>query len=641
MKKQLLSVLSLAPAAALLAGPVAELVDNRLGTDCRYGSCVLGPCLPHASAHPSPDSRYPRAPGDKRPDPTSGYHPGDPVAGFSQLHAQGTGGVPSYGNFRLLLGAERMTVTEARPYLFRARLDDSRLTVEIAPTAHGAAYRLTGRLRPSQVLLDRRCKLALADAVNERGEFTGNWNPAPYRAYAATAVDDERGLYLIAVSFASAAQAERYLAAELAGRDFEALVAAAQAEWERVLSRIRIAGVERPEATRFYTHLMHAFVQPRDRTADGIGWDDHYTLWDTWKTLFPLLALVDPQTVAGNVNSFAERFERSGRCDTCYTQGAEYRVGQGGDEADCVIADAAAKGIPGIDWARLRPLLESRWRTRTAGYRRRGYVSIGEHGDYCWRMQSGSGTMSFAWEDWCVGSALAAMGADGSRFFARSANWTNVWDASSVDAESGFRGFARARRADGTFGDCAPRAGYNTDFYEATSWEYSCFAPHDLERLMEFSGGKEEFVRRLEYALGHGIANFGNEPGFQLPWLFAFADRPDLTVRWARRVAAMFPAAGSPGDDDSGAMGSLYVFLQLGFFPIAGRDLYVLHGSVYPRIEVDFPATGRTLTVISENSAPDKVRLEAVYLNGRRLDSMIVRHGDLVAGGELRFVWAK
>lgn len=195
--------------------------------------------------------------------------------------------------------------------------------------------------------------------------------------------------------------------------------------------------------------------------------------------------------MAGNVNSFAERFARTGCCEVCYTQGREYKVGQGGDEVDCVIADASAKDVPGVDWRKVRPLLEVSWTGRTKSYRERGWVADGER--------------------------------------------------------------------------------------EAIGWEYSFFVPHALPELVRLCGGETEFVRRLDFAFGHKLINFGNEPSFQTPWLFAQAGRPDLTDRWARAVLDLFPADGCPGDDDSGAMGAYYVFLVAGFMPVAGSDVYVLH----------------------------------------------------------------
>ena len=626
----------------------SSVVDTRFGTARRFGSCVVGPCLPHGSVHPSPDSAWPPPtphppePGQRHGAgaPTSGWWPGDPIVGFSQLHCQGTGGRPSYGNFRLEIPASSMAIEESHPYRFWATFPEAKMRVGIVPTAHGALYRIVSEdVKPSDLVLNRRCKLAAADCINEKGEFTGNWNPVPYACFAACEPDDSCGVVRIAVSFKSQAQAQAYLNEELSGRTFDELAAVAKAKWDELFARVRIEGVAVEECRRFYSHLMHAFVQPRNRTADGIGWDDHYTLWDTWRTLHPLLALVAPKTEAAIVNSFGERFQRTGRCDTAYTSGKEYQTGQGGDEADVVIADAVVKELPGLNRTALLPLLQSRWQGRTRSYRERGFVPNGDREGYCARLRGGSATMSFAWEDWCVGMALEKWGVDGTRFLARSANWTNVWDAASVDPQTGFRGFVRARAKDGKFTATLPRDGFNTDFYEANCWEYSLFVQQDFESMVARCGGRDTFVRRLEYAHENGIIDFGNEPSFQAPWLFTLAGRPDLTVKWAKRVAAIFPPQDCPGDDDSGAMGALYVFLKCGFFPIAGRGLYVLHGSAYPRIVLTLPACGRTLTIVSKNLAPENQRLASAVLNGREITSFVLTHAELLMGGELVFEW--
>ena len=624
----------------------ADVVDMRIGTGRATGSNVLGPCVPHGSVHPSPDSLWP-SPHEKPAGarhgfgpPTSGWWPGDKIVGFSQLHAQGTGGTPSYGIFRYVCEPSGMEILEARPYLLRVRLsraDAVPLDVSVAPTAHGAVYSVrTADGLPCALPLNRRCKLAKDDCVNDRGEFTGNWNPAPYRCFAYEETDAASGLHRISVSFRSEEQAKAYFDAELDGRDVDEIAASAKAKWDAALSRIRVEGVDDAERRRFYSHFAQTFVQPRDRTADGVGWDDHYTLWDTWRTLFPLMAIVDPAALAANVNSFADRFERNGRCDSCYTQGKDYKVGQGGDEADCVIADAWAKKIPGVDWARVAPLLESRWGGRTRDYRERGFAVDGSAEGYCGRFKSGSATMSFAYQDWCCAEVLEGLGRKeaAARFRARSGSWTNVWDASAVDVRSGVRGFARARRKDGSFSGTDPRGGFNTDFYEASSWEYSLFAPHDVPRLIGLCGGREAFCGRLSYALENGLVDFGNEPGFHVPWLFAYAGRGDLVGKWARRVESLFCGEDLPGDNDSGAMSALFVFLKLGFFPVAGQDVYIMHGCAYPKVEIAL-AGGRTFAVRSEGSGE---RVKAVTLNGRPHDVLFLRHSEILSGGELVFV---
>jgi putative alpha-1,2-mannosidase len=348
------------------------------------------------------------------------------------------------------------------------------------------------------------------------------------------------------------------------------------------------------------------------------------------------MAIVDPDSLAANVNAFAERFERNGRCDSCYTQGKDYKVGQGGDEADCVIADAFAKNISGIDWCRIVPLLESRWGGRTRDYRERGFAVNGGGEDYCRRFKSGSATMSFAYQDWCCAEVLSGLGKSelAARFRERSGNWTNVWDDSAIDAPSGMHGFAHARLADGSFTKTDPRKGFNTDFYEANCWEYSMFVPHDMAALVVRCGGKDAFRDRLSYALENGLVDFGNEPGFLVPWLFAYVGRGDLAAKGAREVAKLFAGDDLPGDNDSGAMSALYVFLKLGFFPVAGQDIYIMHGSAYPRIEIEL-AGGKTFVIRTTGSGD---AIKSVTLNGHPHDPLFLRHSEIASGGELVFV---
>ena len=125
----------------------------------------------------------------------------------------------------------------------------------------------------------------------------------------------------IAVSFTSAERAAEWLDREIPAWDLEGLQADARRAWDGALSAVEVAGLSDEDKKLFYTHLFHSLVQPRDRTGDADGWpldapcwDDHYTLWDTWKTLFPLMSIVRPDVVSGNVRSFVERLRRNGQC---------------------------------------------------------------------------------------------------------------------------------------------------------------------------------------------------------------------------------------------------------------------------------------------------------------------------------------
>ena len=91
---------------------------------------------------------------------------------------------------------------------------------------------------------------------------------------------------------------------------------------------------------------------------------------------------------------------------------------------------------------------------------------------------------------------------DVGKYLNRSAGWQRSWDH---DNESrGFKGFLTPRLADGSFnesyeltqcGDC----NWADASYEATPFEYSFNVPHDMQTLIDFMGGPDEFERRLDY----------------------------------------------------------------------------------------------------------------------------------------------
>ncbi len=702
------------PIARAQSTAIEDLVDPLIGSAGR-GSCMPGPCLPHASIYPSPETLG-ATPG--------GYAGGQPIVGFAQLHTQGTGGNPSYGNF-LITPRLGLTINEAdhaspkadevaKAYGYSVRLTRDNIRAEIAPARHSAIYRFTFPASDeAHINLDVARKIRGEIALDEGavnidpatglitggGHFSKNWNPAPYEVYFAARVsvapaaigtwtgtevhagavggsvrttevtlpngkkekrNQSLGAFLrfktsagqqvllkIAVSFTSVAQAQRWLEAEIPAWDFDGVHAAAAATWHRALGLVTLGGASDEEARKFTTGVWHAMVQPRDRTGDLPGfdpkaplWDDHYTLWDTWKSLFPLMAILEPEAMRDNVRSFIERHRiaSDGYVAEAFIQGKEFKAGQGGNEADNVIADAYAKKIPGVDWEQAYAVMKHHAEhARTVNYREHGWMASDEKTDYSHRIRSGSATLDFAYNDFNAAQMARGLGhtADAERYLARSKNWLNVWD-DSLESD-GYRGFVRGRARNGKFSTTSATQGFNTDFYEAICWEFSFNVPHDLPGLVEKMGGRATFIRRLTHAFRAGYIDFGNEPAFMSPWLFARVGRPYLASYWADQLRGEYANVNLPGDDDDGAMSSLYVFLTTGFFPVAGQDVYFIHGPRVP--EITFHLTnGKTFTVSAEHAGGKNLYVQRATLNGRALDEPSFHHGDLVAGGELHFL---
>ena len=161
----------------------------------------------------------------------------------------------------------------------------------------------------------------------------------------------------VGISLKSIDNASRYLSEEITDDGFNAIKEKAKTAWDNTLSSILIKGGNESEERLFYTTLYHSFVMPRDRTGDNPHWDstaahmdDHYCIWDTWRTKYPLMILLRESYVAQTVNSFIDRFAYNGVCNPTFTSSLDWISKQGGDDVDNVIADAIVKNVKGFDY---------------------------------------------------------------------------------------------------------------------------------------------------------------------------------------------------------------------------------------------------------------------------------------------------
>ena len=457
----------------------------------------------------------------------------------------------------------------------------------------------------------------------------------------------------IGISFISMEQARRNLDTEIPGYDLEAVHAAAIAKWDRALGRIELKGETPEQAQTFYTALYHTMLMPSDRTGENPLWrsnepyyDDYYAIWDIFRTSGPLLTLIAPERETEIARALVDLYRHEGWLPDARSGNYNGRT-QGGSNAEFMLTDAYVKGLKGIDWrtalaaeihdAEIAP--EDHFKEGRGGlddWHNLGYVSI-EGSD-----RPGSVDMEYAANDFEI--ALLAKGlrdeATYRKYLARSANWTKLWDANFT--EGGFTGFIRPRHRDGSWltpftamDDCTWGG---TTFYEGNSWTYSFFVPHNVASLVDIMGGPDTFVRRLDafFAVPERY-DVGNEPGFLTPYLYIWAGRPDETDAHVRKIIAdSFRAGlrGLPGNDDSGAMSSWYAFGQMGIFPNAGQDVYLIGSPAYEQTTLHL-AGGKDFTIEARNLSADNIYVSAATLNGKPLDRAWLRHSEIVSGGHL------
>jgi predicted alpha-1,2-mannosidase len=133
----------------------------------------------------------------------------------------------------------------------------------------------------------------------------------------------------------------------------------------------------------------------------------------------------------------------------------------------------------------------------------------------------------------------------------------------------------------------------------------------------------------------------GNEPSHHLAYLYNYAGQPLRTQeRLKQIVESQYKPApdGLVGNDDLGQMSAWMVFTGLGFYPVApGSNEYVLGRPFVERAALNLP-NGKQFRVVAENLSDRNRYVSRVTLNARPLTRSYLRHDEIMAGGELRFV---
>jgi putative alpha-1,2-mannosidase len=270
--------------------------------------------------------------------------------------------------------------------------------------------------------------------------------------------------------------------------------------------------------------------------------------------------------------------------------------------------------------------------------------------------------VEYAYDDFCIGQLAAALHhpRDAAKYHARGANWRNYWNPAQRDlykdisgdiAQTSFKGFLQPRLLNGSFRyqptrACSPvqdmhSCYYDTglDTYEGSPWLYSFYAPHDMAALVALMGGREAFIERLRYFHTSGIAYLGNEQAFLPVYQFHYAGRPAVSSYFAREyIPRLFNASvnGIPGNDDC-AMGAFSAFAMMGFFPVAGQDVYLLSAPFFPEVRLRAKEKGKwaVIRVVNFDAGGERKYIQRARLNGRRYTKSWITHEFFLRGGLL------
>ena len=511
------------------------------------------------------------------------------------------------------------------------------------------------------------------EATMQEGRKTGAW-------FEFSVTDGSPVEIQVGISFIDIDQARLNRDAELNSWDLEVIRKGTKEQWEQELSVVRFEGGTSEQREVMATSLYHAFLHPNSFTdtngkyrgydgeihqAEGFTYYSTFSLWDTYRTLHPLLALVQPERQLDMIRSLVKKAEQGGYVPK-WGLGIGYTNVMVGTSGDVVIAETYLKGMTDFDVetayeavlsTAIGPVESKHYYAGRVGiedYLSLGYLAYDHPAD-----ESVSRTLEFAVNDFALANLAEALGkADDTVLFRnRAENYANLWD--------GETGYFRPKNADGTwvpdFDPLGSEMLTGKAFTEGNALQYLWMVPHDMAGLMALIGSPETMAERLNRFFEDAVDEYenmpwgetndiwwittlpqfywhGNEPDIHAAYLFLQAGRPDLTQKWLHWITDNLYHTGNngiPGNDDAGTLAAWYVFTALGFYPIPGSDVYLVGSPIFPRVEVD--VAGGTLVVEAPEASGKNIYVKGVTLNGAPLVLPWFRHADISGGGILQF----
>ena len=474
----------------------------------------------------------------------------------------------------------------------------------------------------------------------------------------------------VALSSVSMENARQNMEQEAPHWDFDRYVAAADADWEKQLGKIEIKGTE-VQKEIFYTALYHTMIQPNtmsdvngeymaaDYTARKVGDNEtHYTtfsLWDTFRASHPLYTLLEPERVTDFVKSMIRQYEYYGYLPIWQLWGQDNYC-MIGNHSIPVITDAILKGIPGID---VEKAYEAVYNSSVTSHPNSPFEAWEKYGFMPENIQtqSVSITLEQAFDDWCVAQLAEKLNkdADYERFHKRSEYYRNLFHPKTK--------FFQSKNDKGEWIEPFDPYQYGGNgghpFTEGNAWQYFWYVPHNIQALMELTGGTKAFEQKLDTfftsnykseQMNHNASGFvgqyahGNEPSHHVAYLYNFAGQPWKTQKYVSHILNTLynnTSSGYAGNDDCGQMSAWYVFSAMGFYPVNPADGRDIIGS--PLLdECTLKLAGnKDFHIRTIRKSPEDIYIQSVTLNGKKHKDFFITHQDIMNGGTMVFKMGK
>ena len=677
MKIKAFQALAFAILFAMSFGTTAKAQQNSLldkvnlymGTADDYGQMTPGATVPYGQIQVCPDSKPRQHPGYDYEVPT--------ISGFSINRLSGVGGSGCGGNVSLMPDATGENVqllkhTEvAKPGYYSVGLSngvwftataDRRMAVEIFsfPSKEKAVLLLNPRSAFDKVFgasFEQKTETmgqGFAECANTcgRGHYLLH-----YRLYTSTPfvldtiADGRKRLTFpelsarfvevrIVVSTGFADELDKMNEKAVWRTDIYDIMERAKRQWERLLSTVEVEGGTADQQTIFYTSLYRTFHSPfqvtdRNMTrylgtdnqvheAKGFQYYSSWSLWDTYRTKFPLITLLDEAHSSDIMQSLAQLYI-TGKKDwsTNYECVPTVRT----EHAIATLLDAYRQGIS-------IPSLLDAYPGMVAEVKRLSLKSP----DQC---------LEASGDFWALGQLAKEQGrtADANKWTRRGEEiFDSIWPKEFKDIDETYTKMK------------------GNGLYQGTRWQYRWGAPMYLPRMIELVG-KKELGEQLKTFFDKELYNQGNEPDIHVPFLFGRLGLPELTGGIVRTLATesithryggndAYPTpfvgcafVNQPRgycfemDEDDGAMSAWYVFASIGMYPlVVGEAVYELFPPLFDKVTLHIGNDNKTDVVIkTEGRTSPKQPAKRVTWNGKPLPNFQISVKELKKGGTLTY----
>lgn len=417
--------------------------------------------------------------------------------------------------------------------------------------------------------------------------------------------------------------------------DFEEVKSRTADQWEKQLSAIDVKGGKKDDRVIFYTSLYRTYLSPADVSSpDGayLGTDgkvyisedfryySNWSLWDTFRTKFPLLVLTEPAKMRDMATSLIHLYA-TGKKD--WSTGFESTPTVRTEHAVILLLDAYRKGITNLDF-------------------RKGYAGMKQEMERL-PMRSPDQKMESAYDLWAMAKIAEIIGekADSEQYRQRSVSlFEETWKKEFMNVTPAFEVMK------------------NNGLYQGTRWQYRWAAPQYIDKMIEWVG-QDSLRLQLTYFFDHHLYNQGNEPDIHVPYLFNRLGAPEKTQQIVRSLMTEpmihkyggnsefktpylgkafknAPEGYSPEmDEDDGTMSAWYVFGAMGLYPLlVGDEYYDLTSPLFDRVLLRL-TNGNVLTIQTEGRKKKDAPIKSIHFNGKKIADYRISHNELIKGGEL------